>query len=77
MYNLFLEFDNDGNVENVYSIEVFLSRFLSLNMYTFAKHVVFLVSTMNGPSKTCIGARAMRMGLGTEIATMRFTNNCN
>ena len=30
MYNLFLEFDNDGNVENVYSIEVFLSRFLSL-----------------------------------------------
>ena len=23
MYNLFLEFDNDGNVENVYSIEVF------------------------------------------------------
>ena len=30
MYNLFLEFDNDGTVENVYSIEVFLSRFLSL-----------------------------------------------
>ena len=30
MYNLFLEFDNDGNVENVYSIEVFLSRSLSL-----------------------------------------------
>ena len=35
MYNLFLEFDNDGNVENVYSIEVFLSRFLSLLFIVF------------------------------------------
>ena len=43
MYNLFLELDNDGNVENVYSIEVFLSRFVSLLLQSLVSKCVVIV----------------------------------